>query len=114
MVSWFGAQNHVSYGLLIVPQNRQEDEDGVGHASRSSGLLRLEASWARIFQSDLETGGGTVQIVHVASSWRLRRVEAEDGWVDPTGCIRPFYPNFVVFYVLDPRSICLLVFYLGL
>jgi hypothetical protein len=30
----------------------------VGHASRSSGLLRLEASQVRIFQSGLKTGGG--------------------------------------------------------
>jgi hypothetical protein len=30
----------------------------VGHASRSSALLRLKASRARISQSDLKTGGG--------------------------------------------------------
>jgi hypothetical protein len=29
----------------------------VGHASRSDNLLRLEASRARVFQSDLKTGG---------------------------------------------------------
>jgi hypothetical protein len=28
----------------------------VGHATRSSGLFRVEASLARIFQSDLKTG----------------------------------------------------------
>jgi hypothetical protein len=48
IVSWFGPQNQVGYGLSVVPQNQQEDEDGVGHASRSSGLLRLEASRARV------------------------------------------------------------------
>jgi hypothetical protein len=31
----------------------------VGHASRSSGLLHVEASLARVSQSDLKTGGGT-------------------------------------------------------
>jgi hypothetical protein len=31
----------------------------VGHASRSSGLLRVEASLARVFQSGLKTDGGT-------------------------------------------------------
>jgi hypothetical protein len=31
----------------------------VGHASRSSGLLRVEASMARVFQSGLKIGGGT-------------------------------------------------------
>jgi hypothetical protein len=30
----------------------------VGHALRSSGLLRVEASLARIFQSCLKIGGG--------------------------------------------------------
>jgi hypothetical protein len=30
----------------------------VGHVSRSSGLLHVEASLARVFQSDLKTGGG--------------------------------------------------------
>jgi hypothetical protein len=29
-----------------------------GHASRSSGLLRVEASMARVSQSGLKTGGG--------------------------------------------------------
>jgi hypothetical protein len=29
MVSWFGTQNQVGYGLSIAPQNRREDEDGV-------------------------------------------------------------------------------------
>jgi hypothetical protein len=29
----------------------------VGHASRSSGLLHMEASLARVFQSGLKTGG---------------------------------------------------------
>jgi hypothetical protein len=30
----------------------------VGHASISSGLLCVEASLARVFQSSLKTGGG--------------------------------------------------------
>jgi hypothetical protein len=47
----------VDFGLLVAPQNRQR-EDGAGHTSRSSGLLRVEASLARVFQSDLKTGGG--------------------------------------------------------
>jgi hypothetical protein len=33
--------------------------DGVGHGSRSSGLLHMEASLARVFQSGLKTGEGT-------------------------------------------------------
>jgi hypothetical protein len=58
----------VDYGLSVAPQNEWEDEDVVEHASRSSGLLRLEMSWARVSQSSLKTGGGTMQMVHVASS----------------------------------------------
>jgi hypothetical protein len=57
-VSWFGPQNQVSYGLSIAPQNQREDEDGAWHASRSSCLLRLEASWARVSQSIVKTSGG--------------------------------------------------------
>jgi hypothetical protein len=45
----------------------------VSHASRSSSLLRIEASLARVFQSSLKTGGGATvggacgTIVEVAS-----------------------------------------------
>jgi hypothetical protein len=45
----------------------------VGHTSRSSGLLRVEASLARVSQSALKTGGGATtggargNIVEVAS-----------------------------------------------
>jgi hypothetical protein len=39
-----------------VPQNRWR-EVGAGHASRSSGLLRVKASLTRVFQSGLKTGG---------------------------------------------------------
>jgi hypothetical protein len=79
MISWFRPQNQVSNGFLVVPQNRREDEDGAGHASRSSCLLHLEASRARVSQSSLKTGGGAVRMVHVASSWRSRGDEVEDG-----------------------------------
>jgi hypothetical protein len=45
----------------------------VGHASRFSGLLHVEASLDRVFQFDLKTGGGATTggargtIVEVAS-----------------------------------------------
>jgi hypothetical protein len=51
----------------------------MGHTLRSSSFLCLEASQARVFQSSLKTGGGAVQMMHMTSSRRLRRVEAEDG-----------------------------------
>jgi hypothetical protein len=46
-----------------------------------------------------------LRVVHVASSWRLRREEAEDGWVDTMGCVRTFYPKIAFSNVLDPRRI---------
>jgi hypothetical protein len=46
-VSWFGPQNQTAFGLSVVPQNRRR-EVSAGHASRSSGLLRVEASLARV------------------------------------------------------------------
>jgi hypothetical protein len=60
----------------------------VGRASRSSGLLCLEASHARVFQSGLNSGGGATTggggrgiIMKVASSGSRR-------W---TGVIPSFY-----------------------
>jgi hypothetical protein len=44
-------------GLSVTPQNRQR-EDSVGHASRSGGLLRLEANHSMVSQSNLKTDGG--------------------------------------------------------
>jgi hypothetical protein len=58
--------------LSVAPQNRWR-EIGAGHALRSSGLLRVEASLARVSQSGLKTGGGAMTggargtIVEVAS-----------------------------------------------
>jgi hypothetical protein len=47
----------------------------VRHASRSSGLLCVEASLDRVSQYYLRIGGGTTRMVYVAASRRLRRVE---------------------------------------
>jgi hypothetical protein len=72
MVSWFGPQNQVGFGLSVAPQNRWR-EVGAGHALRSSNLLGVEASLTRVSQSGLKTGGGTTAggargtIVEVAS-----------------------------------------------
>jgi hypothetical protein len=60
MVSWFQPQNQASYDM--------------GHTSKSSGLLRVEASWASVSQSGLKairgvtTGGARGTIVEVESS----------------------------------------------
>jgi hypothetical protein len=68
-------------------------------------LLRVEASLARVFQSDLKTGGGTTAggargtIVEVASEAN------EDGRVDAMGYVGSCYPTFAVFNVLGTRGI---------
>jgi hypothetical protein len=72
----------------------------MGHVLRFSGLLRLEASQARVSQSSLKTGGGVAWMVNVESLRRSHGDEIEDRWVDATGYIGLFYPNFAVFIIL--------------
>jgi hypothetical protein len=70
--SWFGPQNQVGFGLSVAPQNRWR-EVNMGHPLKSSGLLRVETSLARVSQSGLKTDGGATMgdardtIVEVAS-----------------------------------------------
>jgi hypothetical protein len=47
----------VGFGLSVAPQNRWRTVSA-GHASRSSGLLCVEASLARVSQSGLKTAEG--------------------------------------------------------
>jgi hypothetical protein len=62
----------VVFGLSVAPQNRRR-EVGAGHTLRSSGLLHVEESLARVSQSGQKTGGGAMTggargtIVEVAS-----------------------------------------------
>jgi hypothetical protein len=53
----FGPQNQAGFGLSVAPQN-QWREVSVGHVSRSSSLLGVEASLARVSQSGMKTGRG--------------------------------------------------------
>jgi hypothetical protein len=46
-----------------------------------------------------------LRVVHVESSWRLRREEAEYRRVDTTDYVGPFYPEITVSSVLGPRGI---------
>jgi hypothetical protein len=92
MFSWFGTQNQLGDDFSVAPQNRQEDEMAWGHASRSSGLLRVEASRARISQSGLKTGGGVTWMVYVTSSWGLHHDQVEDGRVDAMSYVGACYP----------------------
>jgi hypothetical protein len=57
VVSWFGSQNQAGFSLLVPQQNRRREDD-VGHMSRSSGLLHVEASLAMVAQSCLKNDGG--------------------------------------------------------
>jgi hypothetical protein len=52
------------------------------------------------------------RVLHVAPSWMLDEDQVEDGRVDATSCVRPFYSNFVVFYVLGSRGILVFLFLL--
>jgi hypothetical protein len=79
MVSWFVPQNLAGYGLSVAPQNQREDEDGAGHTSRSSSLLRMEASRARVFQFASKLAEARHQVVHVALSCRLHRDQVKNG-----------------------------------
>jgi hypothetical protein len=58
-ISWFGPQNHVGFGLSVAPQNQWMKVDA-GHASRSSSLLHVEASRARVSQFGDKIGRGTM------------------------------------------------------
>jgi hypothetical protein len=66
-ISWFVPQNQAGDGLSVAPQNRRE-EDGTGHALRTSGLLRLEVSRARVFQFSSKLVKERQWVVHMASS----------------------------------------------
>jgi uncharacterized membrane protein YfbV (UPF0208 family) len=46
----------------------------------------------------------------VASSQRLHQVEVEDEWVDVTGFVRPFYPNFAIFLLLGHKGSLIISF----
>jgi hypothetical protein len=46
-----------------------------------------------------------LQVVHVPSSWQLRQEDAEDGRVDATGCVGPFFPKIIVFSILGSSDI---------
>jgi hypothetical protein len=71
-VSWFEPQNQADFDLSVASQNQRKEVDA-GHASRSSGLLHVEASLTRVSQSGLKTDGGAMMdgargtIVEIAS-----------------------------------------------
>jgi hypothetical protein len=76
-----------------------EDEDDVGHTSRSSSLL--EASQDMVSQSGVKISeSATVS----GARDTITEVAVEDGWVDVTDCIGPRYHFSDVFIVLGIMS----------
>jgi hypothetical protein len=77
----------------------------VGHASKSSGLLHVEASLARVSQSGLKTGGDAMAgdahgtITDVASELSRRRTCRCDG------LRQTLLPSLCSFHSIRPRSI---------
>jgi hypothetical protein len=72
LVIWASKSPLRFLGLSVASQNRWSEVD-TGHASRSSGLLHMEASLGRVCQSDMKTdkgataGGVRGNITEVAS-----------------------------------------------
>jgi hypothetical protein len=101
-VSWFGSQNQASYGLLIAPQN-QRDDDSVRDTRRD---LAAWFAWKQValefFSLTSRLMEARLQVVHVTSSRRSRGVEVENGRVDTTGCVGPFYLKIAVFLCIRP------------
>jgi hypothetical protein len=76
----------------------------VGHASRSSDLLYVEARLARVFSLASRLAEVRQRVVHVAPSQMLCQSQVEDGRVDTIGCVRSCYPCFIIFILLCHRS----------
>jgi hypothetical protein len=66
-------------------------------------------TWKQVWLGFLSLASRLVEarrrVVHVVPLWRLRRGQVEDGRVDVTGCVGPYYPCFVIFILLGPRGI---------
>jgi hypothetical protein len=83
MVSCFGPQDQVGFGLSVAPQNRRR-EVSTGRTSRYSSLLHVKASLDRVSQSGLKTDGGVTMggargtIMKVASEACCRQMGQYD------------------------------------
>jgi hypothetical protein len=74
----------------------------VGHASRSSDLLQLQASWARVSQFASKLAEERWRVVYVASLQRSREDEAKDGWINATGLHQTRLPLLYHFRSIRP------------
>jgi hypothetical protein len=79
--------------------------DDMEHALRSSGLLHLEVSRARVFQFASKLAEARRWVVHVAPLWMLHRDQVEDGRVDMTGYVGSCHPYIAVFFILCTRGV---------
>jgi hypothetical protein len=79
----------------------------MGHASRSSSLLHVEASRARVSQFASKLMEARRWVVHVAPSQSSHGDQVEDRWADVMGYVGPCFPYFAIFCVLGPRGILL-------
>jgi hypothetical protein len=77
----------------------------VEHTSRSSGLPRVEANLVGFPCLASRLTEARRRVVRMAPLRMLCRSQVEDGRVDVTDYIRPFYPTFTVFNVLGNRDI---------
>jgi hypothetical protein len=100
MVSWFGLQHQAGFGLSGAPQT---DRERLACDTRRD--LAICFTWKQVGLEFPSLASRLVearlQVVNVASSRRSSGVKAEDGWVDATGYIGPFYSKIIIFYVLD-------------
>jgi hypothetical protein len=71
----------------------------------------VEASLARVSQSDLKTGRDVTAGGARGTITEVHQSQVEDGRVDATDCVRPCYPCFAVFILLDRRSIIVIYYF---
>jgi hypothetical protein len=97
--SWFEPQNQTDYNLLVTPQNRGEDDSARGTRRDLAACFAWNQVTLGFLSVTSRLAVAQWRVVHVTSSRRMYWVEAEDRRVDATGCIRLFYPNFIIFYI---------------
>jgi hypothetical protein len=115
-VWWFGSQNHRDSFLVWTSKSNRLQFVGCATKPTEEGwcgtrveiwLFASRESMSRYGFFSLASRLVETQrwVVHIASLRRLRRVEAEDGWVDTTDCVGPSYAKNVISSVLGHRDI---------
>jgi hypothetical protein len=112
---WEGVEELAAAGSPIGAGGREVHS--LSHKSLSHKRdLTASFAWKQValgfFSLTLRLAEARLRVVHMASSRRLRRKEAEDGRVDAIDCVGLFYPKIIISSIIGPRGI--VVFYLGL